>query len=153
VIAALVSRLLIGMAGGAGNLGWRVLVRRGLHVGVAVDAGEHAAVDGSLESVGIQRDADRLAANILGHGGIAVARQTFLVGGLWGIDFLSGRECSPREYQTQESKLQDVQRGACAQTLVSCRHSGCLLANRQAMARLLLAGNGRRGSESSHGRT
>ena len=91
VIAALVSRLLIGVASGAGNLGWRVLVRRSLHVGVAIDAGEHAPVDGSLESVGIHRDADRLAADILGQGGIAMAGQALFVRGL--RDRLS---CRPR---------------------------------------------------------
>ena len=73
VEAAIVGGLLVGMAGRAGDFGRSVLVRRSLYVGVAVDAGEHSAVDRSFESVGIDGDADLLAAYVLGHGGIAVA--------------------------------------------------------------------------------
>jgi hypothetical protein len=46
---------------------------RSLYVGVAVDASEHPAVDGNFESVGIDGNANLLATDILGHGGIAVA--------------------------------------------------------------------------------
>ena len=46
VKAAIVGGLLLGVAGGAGDFQGRRFVRRTLYVGVAVHAGEHAAVDG-----------------------------------------------------------------------------------------------------------
>ena len=73
MIAAVVGSLLVGMASRTGNLGRSIFVGRSLYVGMAVDAGEHSSMDRSFKSVGIDGNTDLLAANVLGHGGIAVA--------------------------------------------------------------------------------
>ena len=55
-------------------------MRRGLHVLVAVDAGEHSAVDGLLQLFGVDGEADRLAVGIGGgERGVGVAGETLLV--------------------------------------------------------------------------
>ena len=45
-----------------------------LYVRVAVDAGKHAAVDGIFEGLRIDVQADRLAVDVVGQGGVAMAR-------------------------------------------------------------------------------
>src|SRR5215472_7266876 len=45
VITTVVGCLLIGVAGGTGYLGWRIFVRRRVHVSVALNTGKHSAVD------------------------------------------------------------------------------------------------------------
>ena len=50
-------------------------------VSVAVDAGEHAAVDGIFEGLRIDVQADSLAVFIVGQRGVTVAGQAFIGGG------------------------------------------------------------------------
>src|SRR5215510_11320388 len=73
VIAAVVSRLLIGMALCTVDLGGRGLVGRTFDVGVAVDAGEDAPVHRVLECIGVYVKADLLTICLLSHRRIAVA--------------------------------------------------------------------------------
>ena len=81
--AALVCALLIGVAGGAGNLLGRRFVGCVLYVGVAVHAGEHAAVDGILESLRIHVEANGLAIHFMAEGGVAVAGKARIRGRFW----------------------------------------------------------------------
>jgi hypothetical protein len=78
VKAAFVRRLLISVAGGASNFLGSYFVRRAFYVGMAVDAGEHAAVDGIFESLRIDVQADRLAIFLVGERGIAMASEAFV---------------------------------------------------------------------------
>ena len=66
VEAFFVGGLLIGVAGCARNLFWRGHVRCGLYVCVAIHACEHAAVDGTIEFVGIDVEADGLTVYFMG---------------------------------------------------------------------------------------
>lgn len=66
--ALVVRGLLIGVTRGARNLLGRAIVRRTLEVSVAIDAVEHAAMNGRLESIGIHRKADLLAINLFAQG-------------------------------------------------------------------------------------
>ena len=66
VEAFFVGSLLIGVAGCARNLFWSDLVRGGFYVGVAIHAGEHAAVNRSFELVGIDMKSFCLAVDVMG---------------------------------------------------------------------------------------
>lgn len=68
-----------GVALGAGDFFGRLVVRQALHVLVAIHAGEHGAVDGVLELVFVDVEADHRAVYVLGEGGIAVAGETVCV--------------------------------------------------------------------------
>ena len=100
MIAAVVGRLLFGVAGGADDLGWSVFVRRGFDVGVAIDAREHAAVHRILELVGVNVQADRLAVDVLGEAGVAVASQAVVVSRL----LCRSRRSSPAQEQEAQPK-------------------------------------------------
>ena len=82
VIAALVGGLLVGMALGASNPARPDFMGRSFDVGMAVDAGKHAAVDRVLESVRVYEEADLLAVYVGRHGGITMAHQAIFVAGL-----------------------------------------------------------------------
>src|SRR5215469_6949652 len=82
VKAALVGSLLVGVAGGTSNFLRRSFVGCTLHVGMAFDAGEHAAVDGILEGLRIDVQADGLAVDFMSQRGIAVTGKTFIGGRL-----------------------------------------------------------------------
>src|SRR6266567_1574355 len=97
VETAIISRLLVGVASGAGDFEGRSLVRGILNVGMAVHTREHAAVDGIFEALGTYMQADGLAIHVMGQRGIAMAGQAFfrnrlrrLLAGCW----LSRREDS-----------------------------------------------------------
>ena len=81
VEAAIVGSLLVGVAGGAGDFLRRSFVRGALYVGVAVHAGEHAAVDGIFEGLRIDVQADGLAVDFMGQRGVAMAGEAFVRGG------------------------------------------------------------------------
>jgi len=74
------SRLLFGMAVAACDFQGSSFVRGTLYIGVAVHAGEHAAVDRIFKSLRIDMQADWLAVDVVGQGGIAMASETFLRG-------------------------------------------------------------------------
>src|SRR5579872_6080830 len=82
VKAAIVRRLLIGMALGAGNFLRSGFVRRTLQIGMAIDALKHAAMHGILEFIGVYVQADGLAADFVAQCGVAVASQAIVVAGL-----------------------------------------------------------------------
>ena len=65
VVTAVVSRLLVSVAGRTTDFFGSRLVRGALYVGVAIDAAEHAAVNGILESFRIDVQADRLAIDLV----------------------------------------------------------------------------------------
>ncbi len=94
--AAIVSSLLIGVAGGALGLGRRGLVGRALHIGVTVGAGEDA-VRGSLELLVVDAQADLFAVLLLGHRRVVVAGQAVIVAHLrgrrGGLARFLGRRC------------------------------------------------------------
>lgn len=94
MMAAIVGRLLIGMAGGATDLLGSRFVRGAFYVGVAVHATEHAAMDGILESLGVDVQADRLAVYFVTQGSVAMAGEALVNGGFRGICFRSCREGS-----------------------------------------------------------
>ena len=62
------------------------------YIGVAVHAGEHAAVDGIFESLRIYVQADRFAVDVMSQGRIAVAGEAFICGGLGRIFLAGGME-------------------------------------------------------------
>lgn len=76
--AAIVGRLLVGVAGGAGNFLGNGFVRRAFYVRVAVDAGEHTAVDRILESLRIDVEADGLAVFLMRQRSVAMANEAFV---------------------------------------------------------------------------
>jgi len=80
VEAAIVGGLLVGMAGGASNFPGNGFVSGAFYIGVAVDAGKHAAVDGILESLRIDVEADGLAVFLMRQRSIAVANEAFVCG-------------------------------------------------------------------------
>ena len=107
VIAAIISGLLVGVAARTGDLGRRGFMRRRFDIGVAIDAGEHSAMDRCLEPFRVDVEADRLAVNVLRHGGIAMTGQAFLIGGLGSGRLWDGACNGSCEYQTEKSKLQE----------------------------------------------
>ena len=83
----------VGMAPGALDLLRRRVMDEALHVLVAIDAGEHGAVDGVLQLGFIDKQALRLAVDVLSHGGVRVAGKTVRV-----FDLRLGmRRGSPKE--------------------------------------------------------
>src|SRR5215475_7680419 len=104
VIAAVVSRLLIGMALCTVDLGGRGLVGRTFDVGVAVDAGEDAPVHRVLECIGVYVKADLLTICLLSHRRIAVAYEAVFVRG-FGSCILGGEGGKSDKYQTEKSNL------------------------------------------------
>src|SRR5438270_10107182 len=107
VIAAIISGLLVGVAARTGDLGRRGFMRRRFDIGVAIDAGKHSAMDRCLEPFRVDVEADRLAVNVLRHGGIAMTGQAFLIGGLGSGRLWDGACNGSCEYQTEKSKLQE----------------------------------------------
>src|SRR5579864_3513819 len=83
VEAAIVGGFLVGMAGGASNFLRNGLVRRAFYIGVAVNAGKHAAVDGILESLRIDVQADGLAVFLMRQRSIAMTNEAFVRGWFW----------------------------------------------------------------------
>jgi len=102
VEAAVVGRLLVGVTGRAADFQRRGFVRGTLHVGVAVDACEHAAVDGIFEVLGIDMQADRLAIDVVGQRGIAVTGKALFRSGLWRL--LGGWRLAGREERSCEEQ-------------------------------------------------
>ncbi len=80
VKAAVVGGLLIGVAGRAGDLLRRSFVPGSLYICVAVDASEHAAVNGIFERLRVNMQAGRLAVDVMGQRCVAMAGQTFIGG-------------------------------------------------------------------------
>ena len=74
-----IRRLRIGMALRAGYLLRRLLMHQALHILVAIDARQHAAMDGVLEFVAIHKQTDLLAVFIIGQRGIGVAGKTICI--------------------------------------------------------------------------
>ena len=81
VKAAVVGSLLVRVAGGAADFRGSGFVGGGGYIRVAVHAGEHAAMNGIFESLRIDVQADRLASDIVGEGGVTVASEAFLGSG------------------------------------------------------------------------
>ena len=73
-------------------------MRRGLQIGVAVHAGEHAAMDGVLEGLGVDVEAGGLAVNFVRKSGVGVAGETIVRGGLWWL-FGSGDAAGEKHRQ------------------------------------------------------
>ena len=97
VKTAIVGSLLVGVAGRASDFLGRGLVRRTLYIGVAIHAGEHAAVDGIFEGLRIDVQADGLAVHFMSQRGVAMAGEAFfgswfgrLLAGGW---FAGGERC------------------------------------------------------------
>src|SRR5580704_17750156 len=149
VITAVIGALLVGMAGRAADFRGSGVVRRGFYVRVTIHAGEHSAVNRVLECLGVDVKADGLSVDILRHGGIAMAGQAILVGGLWGglARRTSGRN---HEYQTKNSVLQELDSWHLAPEVTrKCRHRPT---SSEAATDFgsIVGGYGPRGSESSH---
>jgi len=81
--------LLVGVAGRAADFLRRCFVRGTGHIRMAIDAGEHAAVDGIFETLRIDVQTDSLAVFVVGQRGVAVAGQAF-IGGWFCWCFLGG---------------------------------------------------------------
>ena len=84
--------LSIGMTSRATDLFGSGFVRGALYVGVAVHAGEHAAVDGILERFRIDMQANRLAIDLVGERGVAVAGEALISGRLGRFLFPGSRQ-------------------------------------------------------------
>ncbi len=82
VETALVRGLLVGVAGGASDLLWRSLMRRTFDIGVAVDAGEQAAVNGIFEMLWIDMQANGLAVYFVAECRVTVAGKALICGRL-----------------------------------------------------------------------
>lgn len=95
VEAAIVGGLLVGMADGASNFLGNGFVRRAFYVGVAVDAGEHAAVDGIFEGLGIDVEANGLAVFLMRQRSVAMANEAFVCA-WFGRLFVGSVECARR---------------------------------------------------------
>src|SRR5690242_18935470 len=91
------------MALGTAHLRRRRLVHRVLDVSMAVHAREHAAVDRIFELLRRDIKTDWLAGDFLAQGGIAMASQTIVVGGL-----LRG----PRPKRKRNEDQQNTERAA-----------------------------------------
>ena len=85
VQAAVVGGLLVRMAGRAGNSLRRGIVCRALYFRVAVDAGEHAAVDRIFEGLRIDMQAYPLAVHLVRQRGITMAGHAFVDRWFWGV--------------------------------------------------------------------
>ena len=120
MMAAIVSRLLVPMALRAGNCGRRGSMGRCLDVGMAFDAGQHAAVDGILECFRVDVETHRFPVDVFRHVGIAMASQAFVVGGLRYLCAGDGREQNQK--QTQGSEFPKRWSGPSARASFSCRH-------------------------------
>src|SRR6202158_542270 len=81
VEAAIVRSLLVRVAGFAADFQRRSFVRGTLDVGVAVHAGEHAAVDGIFERLRIDVQADGFAIDLVSQRGVAMTSETFFRSG------------------------------------------------------------------------
>ena len=89
------------MASGAGDFLWRRVVDKALDVGVAIDASKQAAVNGMLQLVLIDEEADLLAVFVSGQGRIAVAGETVGI-----LDLRSGApggDCKGQQEQRSQS--------------------------------------------------
>ena len=87
--AAIVGSLLVGVARRTADFKrWR-FVSGALYVGVAVHAGEHAAVNRIFERLGIDVQADRLAVDVMGKGAVAMTGEALVRGG-FGMLFAGG---------------------------------------------------------------
>lgn len=95
VKTALVGRLLVGVASGARNFLGRGFVSRAFYIGVAVHAGEHAAVNRIFESFRIDVQADGLAVLFVGERGVVMAGEAFVCG-WFGRLFAGSVECARR---------------------------------------------------------
>ena len=69
----------IGMALRAAHRLLHLAVIQALHIGVAIDAAEHAAVDGVLQLVAVDKKAHLLAVDLRRHGVVRVAGEAVLV--------------------------------------------------------------------------
>jgi len=118
VEAVLVRGLFVGVALGACDPGRSILVRRGLHVLVAIDAGEHSTVDGLLHLFGVDGEADRLAIRIGGgERGVRVAGETV---GVLRLVLGAGERC-PGEQEDDDRQRTELARGSHA---ASTREAG-----------------------------
>jgi hypothetical protein len=84
VMTAIIGGLLIGVTCGATDLFGSGFVGGALYVGMAIHAGEHAAVDGILEGFRIDMQANRLAIDLVAERGVAVTGEARIGGGLGG---------------------------------------------------------------------
>ena len=89
----------------------------------------------------------------VGHGGIAMAREAFLVGGLQGIDFLAGRECGPVNTRPRSPNCRTRSAVPLRKSSMNCRHSRCLLPTSKQRQVYCWRAVGQRAVESSHRRT
>src|SRR4051794_15759513 len=78
--APVIGRLLVSMAGGAGKFVRSSFVRGSLHVGVTIDACEHAAMHRGFKLLGVDVQTHRLAVDVFGEAGVSVASQAILAG-------------------------------------------------------------------------
>lgn len=93
VIAAVVGCLFVGVAGGTGNFLGSGFVGGTFYIRVAVHAGKHAAVDGLFEGLRIDMQADGLAIDFVGEGGITMAGETSVSRGFGRIFLGRSSEC------------------------------------------------------------
>ena len=89
VMTAIIGGLLIGVTSGATDLFGSGFVCGALYVGVAIHAGEHAAMDGILERFRIDMQANRLAIDLMTQRGVAMTSEA-LIGGGFGRFFFPG---------------------------------------------------------------
>ena len=97
--------LLVAMASRAGGLGRHGLVGRSLDVGMAIHAGKHASVHRVLELGRINVQAHRVAVDVSGEAGIAVAGEAVFVRGL---------SCRSRADGVRQNQDQAPNDGCCA---------------------------------------
>lgn len=94
--AVRIGGLCVGMASVAGEFLRRSLMRERLHVGVAIDAAEHGAMNGVLEFGAVDEKAVRLAVHCLRQGRVAVTGEAVFV---FQLVFRQEGRCRERQEQ------------------------------------------------------
>src|SRR5579871_651788 len=108
----LVCGLLIAVAGRTAYLLRSALVRGALDISMAVDAGEHAAMDRILECLGIDVKADRLAIHFVRQGSVTMACETLLSG--WFYWFLTLGITGAQPKKQEEDHFRDKKISCCS---------------------------------------
>ena len=96
----------IRVALGAGDLLRGALMRQALHVGVAIHAAEHRAVNRMLELVRVHAQADRLAIHLCHEGGVGVAGKAVAV-----LELMLGMSRARPDQQGQGKRLSEDSSG------------------------------------------
>ena len=100
-----IGQLCISVAVGTRNLFRRGFVDQAFYIFMAIDAGEHGAVDGMLQLFRIDEQADLVSVLIGCQGGIGVAGEAVFV-----LQLMFGASCKAPAEQNEERREQDSAR-------------------------------------------